>query len=116
MSMNTNTIKRCPFCGVSLKKIGNKRRGSQFYIHDYKGPDCILKEFSFKADDEEKIKQWNTRKPMQNIVERLEIKLSDTVYEKATQESNESHLNGLSMGYCEAIGIVKEEGGIDERN
>ena len=110
----SETLLRCPFCGVSLKKIGRKRRGNQFYVHDYRGPDCSLKEFSFKADDEEKIKQWNTRKPMQNIVERLEIKLSDTVYEKATQESNESYLDGLSMGYCEAIGIVKEEADLNE--
>lgn len=44
------------------------------------------------------------------VVERLEIKLSDTVYEKATQESNESYLDGLSAGYCLSIGIVKEEG------
>ena len=49
---------------------------------------------------------------MDKVVERLEIKLSDTVYEKATQESNESYLDGLSAGYCLAIGIVKEEGGV----
>ena len=107
-------LKRCPFCGIPLKLVGSKRRGNQHYLHEYNN-NCILNGFGFIATDEN-IQHWNNRKPMQNIVERLEIKLSDTVYEKATQESNESHLNGLSIGYCEAIGIVKEEGGIDERN
>lgn len=107
-------LKRCPFCGIPLKLVGSKRRGNQHYLHEYNN-NCILNGFGFIATDEN-IQHWNTRKPMQNIIERLEIKLSDTVYEKATQESNESHLNGLSIGYCEAIGIVKEEGGIDERN
>lgn len=110
----TSELLKCPFCNLPFKKIGSKRRGNQHYIHDkYMESNCILKEFGFKAS-EENFDRWNTRKPMQNIVERLEIKLSDTVYEKATQESNESYLDGLSSGYCEAIGIVKEEGGMNE--
>lgn len=99
---------KCPFCGVSLKKIGSKRRGNQFYVHDYKGPDCILKEFSFKADDEEKMKQWNTRKPMQNIVKRLKKK-----HEESTNDYHDlqdvSCLGGMNA-YRNAIEIVKEEG------
>ena len=46
-------------------------------------------------------------------MERLEEKLSDTNFEKATQECNESYVDGLSMGYAGAIGICKEEGGIE---
>lgn len=102
-------LKRCPFCGVSLKKIGSKRRGNQFYVHDYKGPDCILKEFSFKADDEEKMKQWNTRKPMQNIAERLKQKKTDA-FERLFDGGSRG------IGFCEAIEIVKEEGEINGKN
>ena len=53
------------------------------------------------------------RGAMERIIERLEEKLSDTNFEKATQECNESYVDGLSMGYAEAIGICKEEGGIE---
>ena len=99
-------LKRCPFCGITLIADGNK-----FFVHPVVG--CLLDGIPIK-NDAESIKRWNTRKLMDRIVKRLEIKLSDTVYEKATQESNESHLNGLSIGYCEAIGIVKEEGDLNE--
>ena len=107
----TNSLLNCPFCGVSLKKIGSKRRGNQFYVHDLNGPDCILKEFAFKADDEEKIKRWNTRKPMKRIVERLE------------ETKTKSYVTGITanpyeFGAChamnDAIAIVKEEGGLNE--
>ena len=53
------------------------------------------------------------RKAFERVVERLEEKLSDTNFEKATQECNESYVDGLSMGYAGAIGICKEEGGIE---
>ena len=54
------------------------------------------------------------RKPLERIVERLEEKLSNTNFEKATQECNESYVDGLSMGYADVIGIIKEEGGTSE--
>lgn len=106
----TNRLLNCPFCGVSLKKIGSKRRGNQFYVHDYKGSDCILKEFSFKADDEEKMKHWNTRKPMQNIVERLEEQAEER--RKYWQEFDDEDSFGGMNAYCDAVKIVKEEGGM----
>ena len=108
----SETLLRCPFCGVSLKKIGSKRRGNQFYVHDYKGPDCTLKEFSFKADDEEKIKQWNTRKPMQNIVERLK-ELKDKAVINVTPKNVLAHIDWVE-GMDKAIEIVKEEGDLNE--
>lgn len=106
-------LKKCPFCGGEAKidkTIANTVSVECTVCHA--SSRMIL---CTEGDIEQKaIEAWNTRKPMQNIVERLEIKLSDTVYEKPTQESNESHLNGLSIGYCEAIGIVKEEGDLNE--
>ena len=116
----TNSLLNCPFCGVSLKKIGSKRRGNQFYVHDYKGPDCILKEFSFKADDEEKMKHWNTRKPMERIVERLEeeLELTDKEKRRCVHENplQFDEAKGYARGIANAIEIVKEEGGIDGKN
>lgn len=106
VSMSTDIIKRCPFCGETLRKIGSKHRGNQFYVHDINGPDCILKEFAFKADDEEKIKRWNTRKPLDRIAERLE---DETI---ALEDDYGDFVECIPKEI--AIEIVKEEGGIDE--
>ena len=108
-------IKRCPFCGGDNVGVWHNRPVSPLIADSYEVR-CYNCNFGLRPErlKDKAIEAWNTRKPMQNIVERLEIKLSDTVYEKATQESNESYLDGLSMGYCEAIGIVKEEGELNE--
>lgn len=110
-------IKRCPFCGIPLKLVGSKRRGNQHYLHEYNN-NCILNGFGFTATDEN-IQHWNTRKPMQNIVERLE-----ECYERYEDLEYYEHLeNGRSLDfeYChgkkdgvnEAIEIVEEEGGMN---
>ena len=54
----------CPFCGGELIEDEN------FCEH----PDgkCFLRNFCFEKDDKKEIAAWNTRKPMERIVERLE--------------------------------------------
>lgn len=53
------------------------------------------------------IENTPTAYDIDEVVERLEEKMSDTNFEKATQECNESYLTGLVNGYGEAIEIVK---------
>lgn len=107
-------LKRCPFCGIPLKLVGSKRRGNQHYLHEYNN-NCILNGFGFIATDEN-IQQWNTRKPMQNIVERLkELKMQ--CYLTIANTGNEKldfAYEKTGNGIDKAIEIVKEEGGIDE--
>ena len=55
--------KTCPFCGISLENIPP----SKVFYHVNNG--CILSSENFSIND---IEKWNTRKPMQEIVERLE--------------------------------------------
>lgn len=100
-------IKRCPFCGIPLKLVGSKRRGNQHYLHEYNN-NCILNGFGFIATDEN-IQHWNTRKPMQNIVERLE-----ELYDDISVQYETNYESGIEKGYCDAIEIVKEEGGMNE--
>lgn len=97
-------IKRCPFCGIPLKLVGSKRRGNQHYLHEYNN-NCILNGFGFTATDEN-IQHWNTRKPMQNIVERLREKAKEPMYQH--------HGDNYYVGIYDAIEIVKEEGGMNE--
>lgn len=87
----------CPFCGgeaeigVSTIWCKNEECGVEMSI-------CFLSQ-------EELAKQWNTRKPMERIIERLE--------EEATEyEDNFGELIDCIPEHI-AIEIVKEEGGIE---
>lgn len=51
----------CPFCDKKLKRIKNG--------YEHKSSQCILSSFIF-TDVE--VGKWNTRKPMERIVEQLE--------------------------------------------
>ena len=62
-----------------------------FYNEEYKHKDCPLV-------------------PIQEIVENFEEILSGIIFEKFTQECNESYMDGLISGYAQAIEIVKEVG------
>lgn len=61
---------------------------------------------------------WNTRKPMQEIVERLEEER--TKYDSLTDTSKEfsklisNKYWGMAIGYEDAIAIVREVGGMNE--
>ena len=90
-------IKRCPFCDAEMESSNN-----QYYFHP--DNDCILHGFGFA--DRRSIKAWNTRKPMQNIVERLREKAKEPMYQH--------HGDNYYVGIYNAIEIVKEEGGMNE--
>lgn len=89
-------LKRCPFCGITLIADGNK-----FFVHPVVG--CLLDGIPIK-NDAESIKRWNTRKPMQNIVERLEKELKNTEWIEFEER----------ITYRRSIKIVKEEGEMNE--
>ena len=73
-----------------------------------------LKEKLYIADDNwnpvvtaKEIDEMPTAYNVEGVVERLEEKQSGAIFERATQECNESYLTGLIKGYGEAIEIVK---------
>ena len=59
-------LKCCPFCGAKLELVRE-----HYWCHptDEK---CILRHLCFEVDDLEGVELWNTRKPMERIVEYLE--------------------------------------------
>ena len=115
-------LKRCPFCGGKAKidkTIANTVSVECTVCHA--SSRMIL---CTEGDIEQKaIEAWNTRKPMQNIVERLEEE-----YHEIDKSKKESYENGdwerfdmftnLNRGIYKAIAIVntivKEEGGMNE--
>ena len=108
--MSENNLKPCPFCGEEL--IINKG----YYAHDLKMNEplkCYAATWVFRVDDEESIRRWNTRKPIDEMVEALEKlkKLAENMRKinlnyKAYSEEN--YERGRIYAFDDAIDIVKE--------
>ena len=104
----------CPFCGGdNLGFYHNHLFRDGYEVRCY---DCHfgLQESRTK---QEAIEAWNTRKPMERIIERLEeeLKLSDIEKERCIRENplQFDEAKGYSTGISNAIDFVKEEGGIE---
>lgn len=93
----TDRLKPCPFCGAKLK-------GDRWGIFEHEANECILAHYEVYDEDADK---WNTRKPMDRIVEELEAwaKSSERLY----FEYNEEECYGAWRSYNKAIKIVKRE-------
>ena len=99
--MSEIELKSCPICGRDVY-IGTEDYDNEILdavICDY----CNLRFYGSFSTKEELIKQWNTRKPMERIVERLE------------DIRQVFSCNGFmeSETMKRAIEIVKEEGGLE---
>ena len=102
--MSEIKLLNCPCCDKDVY-IGTE----DYYDHVEKVivcDRCNLRFYGSYGTEEDLIKEWNTRKPMERIIERLE--------EKKRSDSTESDREwGKYIGYVDSIKIVKEEGGID---
>ena len=103
-------LKRCPFCGgeAELKYsvlVGFEAKNLYFV----RCMECHVKPFE-SFSKEEVIKAWNNRKPLERIVERLEEQAEEC--RKYWQEFDDEDSFGGMNAYCDAVKIVKEEGGL----
>ena len=110
--MSEIKLAKCPFCDSELKRWDYMP--NVFFEHPYNG--CILSGKKV-LESEHDVKAWNTRKPMERIIERLEeeLKLSDIEKERCIRENplQFDEAKGYSTGISNAIDFVKEEGGIE---
>ena len=97
--MSEIKLAKCPFCDAELKRWDYMP--NVFFEHPYNG--CILSGKKV-LESEHDINAWNTRKPMERIIERLEDK------KWGTSEWRDKWRDEI-IGEC--IEVVKEEGGID---
>ena len=113
------TLLPCPFCPKGQARL--QRRGHGYYVI-CKSCGCRTPLFQYQFDSKEKrqeeaIKAWNQRKPMDDIVERLEeLRLAE--YDDSDEvpmysDCEEAFYDGESQGryyaYTRAIKIVKGE-------
>lgn len=111
-------LKKCPFCGGEAKLLKGLCELDNYFMC----LNCRIKTklYNTKAAA---IKAWNTRKPMDKIVERLE-ELKQKEYDTEERCNDEGFYNdvedayedgesqGLFSGFAQAIKIIKEEGGV----
>ena len=96
----------CPFCGETLRRncLGNGE-------HDKN--DCVLSGFEIPI---KWFPLWNVRKPMQEIMERLEAHRDDfldDVYAELDSDPDNCRANRIIEQYDEVFQIVKEVGGMN---
>ena len=94
------SLLRCPFCGGEAKICG------YYFIQCTKCGTSTLTH----TNREEAIESWNTRKPMQEIVEKLE-EMSGIQFDG----ENESYQLDWCIETKRAIEICKEVGGVNEK-
>ena len=107
-------LANCPFCGGEAELI------TTYDTEMVRCKKCFGKTQTFTGDyyDEGQmcgmyaIPAWNTRIPMQNIVERLEEPAEEC--RKYWQEFDDEDSFGGMNAYCDAVKIVKEEGEIND--
>ena len=122
-------LKRCPFCGGEAKQMFINDEPYGEYVWDesvgdvgtwFKCYKCYTEFFHAEPMDtpEKQAEWWNTRTPMNRIVERLEeeFRLSDSEKHRCIKENplQFDYAKGYAYGIYNAIKIVKEEGGICE--
>ena len=93
----TDKLKPCPFCGgnnVGVFKHEYFYKSHLYAAHCYDCHFCL----KMVETEEEAIKAWNTRNPMDRIVEQLEEKIEENPY---------CSLADYRAGLFEAIDIVK---------
>lgn len=107
--MNNIKLLPCPFCGGEVEYHPLSHHMNNFWNKNtIYCPSC---DFMMEGSSTiSLIKRWNTRKPIERIVERMKKKIqaSDTKFDNITE------MNAYDDGVDDAIEIVKEEGSIDE--
>ena len=109
--MSEIKLKPCLFCGSHKVSVVNVAEYGCFNIVKCNNCGCNT---SGKSDEHESsvIKKWNTRKPMERILTRLEEVRQK--YQRLQKEQGEKEDEAMNIHFRGMMDIVKEVGGICE--
>lgn len=96
--MSDTKLKPCPFCGGEAETIENNHYTDVWSVMC---KNCFAESDRYHTE-ESAIEAWNTRKPMERIVEQLE--------EQQNKNRYENHHDDWNVGLDQAIEIVRKEG------
>ena len=115
INKTNETLKPCPFCGgeaiVETEKIGKEQL---LYAVGCSDRECVS-QGRYYTTVESAINAWNTRKPVENVIERLEKEME--LAEKEMAECTFKGMpfydtqNGYATAMYNAIEFIKEEVG-----
>ena len=109
--MSEIKLKPCPFCGGEAKLYS----GIGYAVVGCKKEDCQGSACCYKYNSKkEAIEHWNTRKPMERIVERVEE--ARQKYQRLLKEQGEKEDEAINILFRGMMNIVKEVGGLNESN
>ena len=100
-------IKRCPFCGgeaTLTNKLSKDEYGQRLWNVCCFG--CANRTSSY-WDKEIAIETWNTRKPLERVIERLEEQEEEC--KKYWDEFDDEDAFGGMNAYMNSIAIIKQE-------
>ena len=107
--MSEIKLLRCPFCGGEAELI--KRKSNFPYIHGVWCIGCKCRT-SFEKSEEIAIEKWNNRKPVEDVLERLEeeYKAAADDMKRCLRENplQFDSAKGCAQGLYNAIKIIKE--------
>lgn len=109
--MSNKKLLPCPFCGGEAFIYYS---GSQFQFGEVVCKEC--ESHSDRKRVDEAVEVWNTRVPMQKIVERLEEQVNswEKVYNVIKNRGYiDDYTVGAYDGYRNSVTIVKKEGGLN---
>ena len=100
-----NELKKCPFCGG---RVAMNQDYEGFYVSCVE-EDCVVMTNSYA--EKEAVEKWNTRKPIERVIERLEKEKGIAFLTLAnTGDSKYDFAYDYVMAYIDkAIEIIKEE-------
>ena len=105
--MQNDKLLPCPFCGGKAKVSKNGAGCYQVYCDN-----CETRQYAYAHKTKESaIKHWNTRKPMERIVEQLEERIEQTFCDSLSRNGISRDASIRNNAYHNAIEIVK--GGVD---
>ena len=103
----------CPFCGGEARlNHGISLDGIDGWVAECSNYQCIAHSSdSIYYSQDAAIAQWNTRKPMERIIERIEN--ARQKYQRLVREQGEKEDEAMNIHFRGVMQIVKEEGGIE---